>query len=172
MQKLSTFTIIKNEIDYVGYHIMSLLDFVDEMVFSDGNSTDGTLELIKYIKQTYDRSDKIKLFEDFKSDEFVASEVLSLLRPLGRFYFNYDVRVDGERLYITLSKRDPEGIKVFHSGDVAQILGEIDNYLRLGESMNLEFIYYKGVEGEGSLNFIRDLSKLSGLLSLKIVYVK
>lgn len=113
---------------------------------------------------------KIKLFEDFKSDEFVGSEVLSLLRPLGRFYFNYDVRFDGERLYITLSKRDPEGIKVFHSGDVVQILGEIDNYLRLGESMNLETIYYKGIDGEGNLDSVRGLSKLGGLLSLELVY--
>lgn len=115
---------------------------------------------------------KIKLFEDFKSDEFVGSEVLSLLRPLSRFYFNYDVTIDGERLYITLNKRDPEGIKVFHTGDVAQILGEIDNYLRLGESMNLEFIYYKGIDGEGNLDSVRGLSKLGGLLSLEIVYVK
>ena len=113
---------------------------------------------------------KIKLFEDFKSDGFVGGEVLSLLRPLGRFYFNYDVRVDGERLYITLSKKDPDGIKVFHSGDVVKILGEIDNYLRLGESMNLETIYYNGVDGEGNLDSVGGLSKLGGLLQLEIVY--
>lgn len=115
---------------------------------------------------------RIKLFEDFGSDEFVASEVLSLLRPLGKFYFKWDVRVDGERLYITLSKRDPEGIKVFHSEDISGILGEIDNYLKLGESMNLETIYYKGVDGEGNLDSVRGLSKLGGLLQLEIIYVK
>jgi len=59
---VSTFTIVKNEVEYVGYNIMSVLDYVDEMIFVDGNSTDGTIELVKYIQKTYDKEKKIKLF--------------------------------------------------------------------------------------------------------------
>lgn len=64
MSSISCFTIIKNESEYVGYHIMALLDYVDEMIFADGNSTDRTLEIIKYIKKKYDKQDKIRLFEN------------------------------------------------------------------------------------------------------------
>ena len=64
MKQISTFTIIKNESEFVGYHIMSILDHVDEMVFADGNSTDGTIEIIEYIKEKYDKDNKIKLFKN------------------------------------------------------------------------------------------------------------
>jgi len=52
---------------------MSLLDHVDEIVYFDGNSTDGTLELLQHIKSTYDKDNKIKVFrdrdfKDFKED--------------------------------------------------------------------------------------------------------
>jgi glycosyltransferase involved in cell wall biosynthesis len=60
--KIGTFIILKNESEYLGYHIMSLLDNVDEMIFADGNSTDGSLEILDYIKRKYDKDDKIKLF--------------------------------------------------------------------------------------------------------------
>lgn len=62
--KISVFTIVKNEAEYIGYGIMSVLDYVDELVYADGNSTDGTLEIIEFIKHKYDKDDKIKLFKD------------------------------------------------------------------------------------------------------------
>ena len=62
--KISVFTLIKNEVDYIGYCIMSILDYVDEFIYYDGNSTDGTIELIEYIKNKYDKTDKIKLFKN------------------------------------------------------------------------------------------------------------
>jgi glycosyltransferase involved in cell wall biosynthesis len=43
---------------------MSILDYVDELIFADGNSTDGTLEIIDLIKRKFDKGDKIKLFLD------------------------------------------------------------------------------------------------------------
>jgi len=62
--KLGTFTIVKNEAEFIGYGIMSVLDHVDEMVFADGNSTDGTIEIIEHIQKTYDKKGKIKLFKN------------------------------------------------------------------------------------------------------------
>ena len=62
--KLSCFIIIKNEAEYVGYCIMSILPYIDEFVFCDGNSTDGTIEIIEYIKKKYDKDNKIKLFKN------------------------------------------------------------------------------------------------------------
>lgn len=70
---ISAWSVIKNEARFIGYSIMSLIDHVDEFVYFDGNSTDGTLELLAYIKDKYDKSGKIKVFEnkdfkDFKDD--------------------------------------------------------------------------------------------------------
>ena len=66
-------SIIKNEAEYIGYSIMSVLDYVDELVYFDGNSTDGTIEIIEYIQKKYDKDKKIKLFKNkdfsnFKED--------------------------------------------------------------------------------------------------------
>jgi len=61
---IGTFTLIKNEIEFIGPHIMRLLPVVDRMVFFDGNSSDGTLETIKHIKKTNEYGFRIKLVEN------------------------------------------------------------------------------------------------------------
>lgn len=71
--KISVFSIVKNEAQFIGYGVMSLLPYVDEIVYADGNSTDGTLDILKHIKKKYDTDGKIKIFErwdfkDFKED--------------------------------------------------------------------------------------------------------
>jgi hypothetical protein len=113
---------------------------------------------------------KIKLFEDFKNDEFIGSEVLELLRPLSKFYFNYGVKFNSGRLIITISKKDPERIKVFEPSDISPILTEIDNYLILGESMGLETIVVRTIEGEKELNSVKDINSITGLLSILLIY--
>ena len=61
---ITAFTILKNEVGGIGYSIMSILDYVDELVYADGGSTDGTIELIEHIKEKYDKDNKIKLFKN------------------------------------------------------------------------------------------------------------
>lgn len=70
---LSAFSVVKNEAQFIGYGLMSILDSVDEVVYFDGNSTDGTLKLLDYIKGKYDPENKIRVFQnkdfsDFKGD--------------------------------------------------------------------------------------------------------
>ncbi len=60
--RLGAFCITKNEAQWIGFSIMSTKDFVDEYVYFDGNSHDGTVELLKYIKDKYQVN--IKVFED------------------------------------------------------------------------------------------------------------
>jgi glycosyltransferase involved in cell wall biosynthesis len=60
---IGTFTLIKDEARWIGPNIMRILPHVDEMVFFDGNSTDGTLEIIKYIQENNADGDKIILVE-------------------------------------------------------------------------------------------------------------
>jgi glycosyltransferase involved in cell wall biosynthesis len=61
---VTAFSILKNEVDWIGYSIMSILEYIDEIVYTDGNSTDGTIELIEHIKKEYDHKNKIKLFKN------------------------------------------------------------------------------------------------------------
>lgn len=64
MSTVGTFTLIKNEARWIKAHLMSWLPHVDEMVFFDGNSTDGTLEVIKDLRANHPFGKTIKLFED------------------------------------------------------------------------------------------------------------
>lgn len=89
---------------------------------------------------------------------------------MGKFYFNYAVKFDSGRLIITIGKKDPEIIKVFEPSDVLPILTEIDNYLILGESMGLETIVVRTIEGEKELNSVRDINSMPGLLSILLIY--
>jgi glycosyltransferase involved in cell wall biosynthesis len=71
--KVSAWSVVKNEAQFIGYGLMSILPYVDEVVYFDGNSTDGTLRLLDYIKGKYDPQNKIKVFldkdfSDFKQD--------------------------------------------------------------------------------------------------------
>jgi glycosyltransferase involved in cell wall biosynthesis len=61
---LGTFTLLKNEIMWIGPHIASILPFIDQMVFFDGNSTDGTKEIIKDFQQWHPRGCRITLLEN------------------------------------------------------------------------------------------------------------
>lgn len=62
MTTLGSFTLIKNEIRFIQAHLDCWLPVLDEMVFFDGNSTDGTLEVIKKAKKGL-HGGKVKLFE-------------------------------------------------------------------------------------------------------------
>ena len=67
---------MKNESYWIGPHIMSFLPYVDEMVFYDGGSDDGTVEIIKAIQHDVPGGDKVKLFLDKDpvdlQDDYVA----------------------------------------------------------------------------------------------------
>jgi glycosyltransferase involved in cell wall biosynthesis len=59
---IGSFVLIKNEAPWIAAHILNLLPYLDEMVFYDGASTDGTLEIIRAIKSDNVNGSKIKLF--------------------------------------------------------------------------------------------------------------
>lgn len=61
---IGSYTLIKNERPWIGAHLASWLPHLDQMVFFDGNSTDGTLEIIKDFISHHPQGHKIKLAED------------------------------------------------------------------------------------------------------------
>lgn len=62
--KLGSFTIVKNEITWIAPHLEAWLPCLDSMVFFDGNSTDGTLEVLRHFSDNHEFGFKIKLVED------------------------------------------------------------------------------------------------------------
>lgn len=81
-----TFCLIKNEIPWIAGHLISWLPHVDEMCFFDGNSTDGTLEVLKDFKAHHTFGHKITLVEDMDpkdlKDDYVrlSNECLHTLK--------------------------------------------------------------------------------------------
>lgn len=63
-QTIASFTLIKNEAEFIGAHLANVLPHIDEMVFFDGNSTDGTIEILQAFKARHPHGHKIKLFLD------------------------------------------------------------------------------------------------------------
>lgn len=73
MTRLGSFTIIRNEIQWIAPHLEAWLPCLDEMVLYDGDSTDGTLEVLKHFRDNHEFGFKIRLFEhqdpkDLKDD--------------------------------------------------------------------------------------------------------
>ena len=60
-ETIGSFILIRDEAQWIAPHIMRVLPFLDRMVFYDGLSTDGTIEIIQEIKRTHINGDRIKL---------------------------------------------------------------------------------------------------------------
>lgn len=58
---VGSFCLIKNEIPWIAAHLESWLPYLDQMVFFDGNSTDGTLGILRHASKA---STKVTLVEN------------------------------------------------------------------------------------------------------------
>ena len=70
---IGSFILILNESPWIAPHILRVLPFIDDMVFYDGGSSDGTLEIIKEIQECEPDGHKVRVFkaknpEDLKDD--------------------------------------------------------------------------------------------------------
>jgi len=79
MKNVRTFTLIKNEVRWISAHLESWIPHVDEMIFFDGGSTDGTLEILR----DHARGGKVKLFED-KDPDNLQEDYVSLFNECMR----------------------------------------------------------------------------------------
>lgn len=57
---IGSFTLIKNEIPWIMDHVENVAPHIDEMVFFEGDSTDGTLE---YLHEAKNKFPHVKIFE-------------------------------------------------------------------------------------------------------------
>lgn len=103
---------MKNEAQFIGFGLMSVLPYVDEVVYFDGNSTDGTLKLLSHIKQKYDTENKIKVFEnkdftDLKEDYVrLFNECMSKCSGDYLFYLHPDMIITDPGILATPEKMD------------------------------------------------------------------
>jgi hypothetical protein len=63
--KISVISPVKNEVDFIGYSVMAVLPFIHEIVYTCAPSTDGTDNLLAFIKAKY-AGDRLQLH--YKSD--------------------------------------------------------------------------------------------------------
>jgi glycosyltransferase involved in cell wall biosynthesis len=93
---LSAITMVKNEEEFVGYVIMSMYDYVDEIIVTDGGSTDGTVDIIKSIINNYDKDKKIKYWEDLRpKNELIHTRNDMLKECHGKWI----LRLEGDEVY-------------------------------------------------------------------------
>lgn len=60
--KISVFSPVKNEVDFIGYSVMSVLPYVHEIIYGVAPSDDGTVELLNHLKANHDTEGKLKIF--------------------------------------------------------------------------------------------------------------
>lgn len=100
MATVGTFTIIKNESRWIRAHLMSWLSHVDQMVFFDGNSNDGTLEIIRDVRNNHPFGHRIDLFEDRDPKDYdkdyqrVFNECISKLDTTFAIFAHPDMILD------------------------------------------------------------------------------
>lgn len=129
---LSAIMRIKNDEDWIFYAIVSILDYVDEIVVVLQNCTDNTEDIIKSIK-----SEKIKIyhypFESFPSGEnhvnYLKNSVFNRA-----YYYNYNLSLTS---YSYAWKWD---------GDHAAFEDRVKEIRDIVDSKKYDIIHYKGYD--------------------------
>ena len=86
---IGTFTLVKNEARWMGPHLASWLPHVSQMVFFDGNSTDGTLDIIKDFQKSHPEGKKILLVEGQDPKDLKDDYVRLFNECIGRLTTDY-----------------------------------------------------------------------------------
>ena len=94
---IGSFILIRNEAEWIGPHLAAWLPYLDEMVFLDGNSTDGTLEILRDFRASHPDGGKITLVENRDvanlQDDYVRrfNEALRTLKTDWAFFLHPDM---------------------------------------------------------------------------------
>lgn len=93
---ISAIVMVKNEEEYVGYSIMSMYDYVEEILVVDGGSTDGTVGIINEIINRYDKDKKIIFWEDLRpKKELIHVRTDMIKKCRGKWI----LRLEGDEVY-------------------------------------------------------------------------
>lgn len=73
--KISIISPVKNEAQFIGYSVMSVIPYVHEIIYNVARGTnDGTVEILEHIQKNYDTDGKLKWFfgDDFNVHDMPA----------------------------------------------------------------------------------------------------
>jgi glycosyltransferase involved in cell wall biosynthesis len=93
---LSAITMVKNEEEFVGYTIMSMYQYVDEIIVVDGGSNDATAAIVQHIIKEHDPEKKITFWEDLRpKNELIHTRNDMLAKCKGEWI----LRLEGDEVY-------------------------------------------------------------------------
>jgi len=93
--KITAHTIVKNEVRFLWYSVMSVINYVDEMLLWDTGSTDGTIEIIKELKKQYPEKIKVKFFDSVDKNTFTDLRNKMLAETKSDWF----IIVDGDEIW-------------------------------------------------------------------------
>lgn len=123
---IGSFCLIKNEREWIAQHVLCVLPWLDEMVFFDGDSTDGTTEILWRIRRDHPSGSKIKIFsgcdpKDLKDDYVrLSNEAMRSLSTDWAMFLHPDMIVENPEQFAVL--KDSPGIAM--SCDIRSFAGE------------------------------------------------
>lgn len=118
---LGVFTLIRNEVPWVGYSVLAAKDLVDEWVFYDGNSTDGTLELLAYLGTKYHLN--IRVFRGRDPQDFQDDYVRLFNECLGQLSTDYAWFLHPDMVVTQAPKALPDG-PLAYSVEMRSVAGD------------------------------------------------
>ncbi|MDD2807882.1 MAG: glycosyltransferase [Patescibacteria group bacterium] len=134
MPTITAHTLVKNEENFVGYAIRSVIDFVDQVIVFDTGSTDRTVEIIKQLAGEY--PEKIVFEEKGECDKQRHTELRQEM--LDRTTTDWFMILDGDEVW---TKRGTEEVKkIINENNTVECLvapfylcvGDIFHYSRRG----------------------------------------
>ncbi|KKQ95705.1 MAG: Glycosyl transferase family 2 [Candidatus Woesebacteria bacterium GW2011_GWB1_43_14] len=95
MTTITAHTLVKNEARFVWFSVMSVIDYVDEVLLWDTGSTDGTIKILQEIKKRYPAKVKLRLFGSVTPEEFtiVRQDMLDVTES------DWFLVVDGDEIW-------------------------------------------------------------------------
>ena len=99
----------------------------------------------------------------------VKSNLERILYKLEKFDFNTKVNIQDNYLIIEITKNS-DGIRVFNSIDIKDVISEVNEYLTLGEGLHLEDIESVEVPEKRSINMNQLLREGRSFVKLVLYY--
>lgn len=93
--KIWVHTLVKNEARFVWFSVMSVIDHVDKILLWDTESTDGTKEILKKIKELYPDKVDLKFLESVTLEEFTRVRQ----QMLDKTESDWFIVVDGDEIW-------------------------------------------------------------------------
>lgn len=150
--RLSCIVMVKDEEEYVGYALMSVLPWVDEVIVVEGGSSDGTLAILEEIQRNHDPENKVEIVVDTRPKNRLI-EVRSEM--VARCTGEWILRLEGDEVYddktireVSKILREPQADEVLSAGwPYWFYVDDLQTIVRIGEPHTLATIAVRNIQG-------------------------